>query len=276
MSTETEDLTAYAEKSDLRNDPLVVDLLRSLNQNRKEVGRLLGILKREQVAHSAALSSSMQEVERLRARVTEMKNQLTMPLATDVHDAAWWRRNTAFWASEAARHEAAAMSGGSAVVLAEVGRLQQEARTAREAQTIAEQQRDVAVVELADLTGRFKDSPHLTAKYWRLKHVAEAERDAALERLRTETRDLREQFDHKAESLVWSDISVDGLTYDLAELSESTREVVEAWTFPGPAPELHRKAQTRLQNTWPTLANALIGLVAARPALPEGGGNADS
>lgn len=72
MSTETEDLIAYAENSDLRNEPLVVDLVRSLNQNRKEVGRLLGVLKREQVAHAAALSSSMQEVEQLRTAIQMM------------------------------------------------------------------------------------------------------------------------------------------------------------------------------------------------------------
>lgn len=45
--------------------------------------------------------------------------------------------------------------------------------------------------------------------------------------------------------------------------TEAVERVRKAWTDAGPAPTLHKAAQRRLRDEWPTLARAIEALVAA-------------
>jgi hypothetical protein len=46
-------------------------------------------------------------------------------------------------------------------------------------------------------------------------------------------------------------------------------EVIQAWTRPGPRPELHRRHQRLLLLRWPTLARAIQRLIVACPELVD-------
>lgn len=48
----------------------------------------------------------------------------------------------------------------------------------------------------------------------------------------------------------------------MADMNAAVERVVKAWTDAGPVPAFHYEAMQRLQNEWPTLAEAIAGLCA--------------